>query len=1323
MGAKVQCENYFQVVFPNTNAGLDAGVNRSLIEAWPDCAGEETLKEKQFYSTLKQGTMAQCSENDFEILKHTMLKHEEVFRDQVHELHRLYQVQKLLMAELKKKDSNTSTLTCEPVQDGPFPMQVGSEPLESEEKSSFWGALGSSMTDKDGRDCRQNISGVDYMQNHRSSLFEKNLQLGLIPQGGNRTSRDIHNLQPSRARKWTFDLEQPADEYMDDEVANKNEEAKTLKREVKDVILEPGSLNYQSTTEPETEVQLTLKTGCEQGGRKNGRQNGAFIKLGIPEISKDKLEEHKQLRRPEEALFFPATSSRSDALSQEAVGRKMPVLSNQCFSRGPFNFDQEYKINAEWPSVSRTMSFQEQRESRYPWPKEGIYPGTVPQQLNSFFSLASAKGLDIDPSPTSKEGSLLCVSPKVITNSQKELHSTRPWRQACIPPETDSQKQNFDLQDKYLAQPYVNSASNVVNVKQKTSEPGMGTWYQNGNPVQHTHQQSQSTYNAGNPSIFGQSLCQTSPTIGFKTSQQQGAVLAFSASAPSSLAFPLHSLQECSRSVWATDFVGLSPAQGLEGLLDVDGKRGKEVDLTLGLSSGTMEDSRKDLHYCNATNKTEVAFINNNGQFEITNRHIHRDSMHLNGEVQRGQCFARNFIELPYTEMSSDKHLSEENGLEFSELLKSSSQGLLCRTGRGMVSTKQLADNLGEGGVSPSKKRISLVSDLLKDHDITNGDKGLKSDVLHVTEKGMHKSKNIFDFIDTTMNNSTAVLGTFGNSLDFRTGKNHSDKHWIVPTDPPKHEMKIETFKENINAVYGSCRGEELSANNSKQTFITENKFMPSTNKNVGEKLWEGTSLTLEFRVKGNGVEGSRQLEMEDRFALNNCSKARRVSTSGKTVPLTQDVSTGKFDKDGEKIIKFSPQFTISDINDGFEVTREGSSCTNNALLFDREKENDSEETFCCTTKKIVMTKDDTKKDVQSKEIDYAETSSGIHKANAQLPRHDRDLENCSRYTDVQRSSESNFESEVDTFQINATNGLSSSCSILENKRIGKSASRDSSINMDAANCLLKISSEKSSDRLGLDSLEFILASGVKSSLDWFADTVVSNADISVSTSVGHQEEADNPVSSSRSGSKAKRSEISEVSVPKENDCSPHASNALDFFESMTLMLEECNVDLDFKVYVSQEKESEKPSSPMNSMLKPPKRGKRRRDFQREILPSISSLSRQEITEDMQIIGGLIRSTGDAWHTGSTRRGSGKFSMTDDWFLPLTGRRSRNTSGFRANGGNMKRNNDCQTTRPCDQEVERLNTLSWTSSWGDTIRRRRMQRPRVSLPSLALNPV
>ncbi|KAH9313371.1 hypothetical protein KI387_028406, partial [Taxus chinensis] len=1202
-----------RVLFLNKNAGPDAGINRSLVEAWPDCAGEEILKENQFYSTLQQGIMGQCSENDFEMLKHTMLKHEEIFRDQVRELHRLYRMQKMLMAELKKKDSNTSTLTCGLVHDGPFSVHVGSESLKSEGKSGFWGTLSIPMINKDGRDCRQPISGVDYMQNQISGLFEQNLQMGLTTQEGKQSPRDLYNLQPSRARKWTFDLEQPADEYMDAEVANKNEEAKTLRRALKDDIKETGFLDDQSTAETESEVQLTLKTGCEKGGRENGRQSGACMELSIPEISRCELKEHKQfkLRHHEEALLFPTSSTRSEALTQEAVGNNMPVLSNQNFSRGPFSFDQEYKKNREWPSLSGTMLFQEQRESRYSWPKEGIFTGTIPQHKNTVFSYVSSNGLAIDPSPTSTTGSRLGVSLRVITNSHKELSPAGLWGHAedslCrfprgvhsqefrIQPETDPQMQNVDLQDNYLAHPFVTSASTAMNVKQKYPEFGMDTWYQNGNPVQHTRQESQSLYHAGSPSTFGQALCQGGPIVGLRTSQQQGAALALSSFGPSSSAFPSHSLQECSRPLWPTNFIGsIDPS-------NVESKMEKEVDLTLGLSSGIMEESKKGVHYSSATNKTEVSSYNNTEKFEIANKSMHQETMHLHGDVQREQCITRTFMELPYTEKTTVKHVSHENGFELSEIRNSSSQGIWYRKGHDTVSTKQLVDNLGEKSVSPTKEKISLGSDVLKVHDITNGEKGVDYDVAQTVEGGIYKSENILGFVDKRMNNSTAVWEKNANSQESRTGKNHADIHMFTTAEPAKHEMKIETFKENINAVYGPHKEVELGADS-------------LANKHVSENFWEGTSLALGIRAEGSSMDVSSQLETEDKFGLSSCSKVGRVSASGTLVSLTEAVSVGGVDKDGESLINFSPRITISDKNNGIEIN------TNNALHFGQERENGSKEALCCSNLEPVevLTKDDAKKDDQAKEMDCAEPASGTYKDNVQPSHQDRVLENCSQYMGVERSSGYNFESELDTYQINTAEDPSSSCPILECKGIGNSGSKNPSVNTDAANVLFKIASEKSSDRL--DSLKFLLASGVKGSLEWFADAVVSNADILESTSIRHREEADNPLSSTRSVSKAKPSQISEDSIPKTNDCSPHASNDIDFFESMTLMLEESNVDVDCKTYATQEEESEKPPSPVNPILKPPKRGKRRRDFQREILPSISSLSRQEITEDMQIM-------------------------------------------------------------------------------------------------------
>jgi hypothetical protein len=64
--------------------------------------------------------------------------------------------------------------------------------------------------------------------------------------------------------------------------------------------------------------------------------------------------------------------------------------------------------------------------------------------------------------------------------------------------------------------------------------------------------------------------------------------------------------------------------------------------------------------------------------------------------------------------------------------------------------------------------------------------------------------------------------------------------------------------------------------------------------------------------------------------------------------------------------------------------------------------------------------------------------------------------------------------------------------------------------------------------------------------------------------------------------------------------------------------------------------------SPVNLLTKP-KRGQQRkrrqkRDFQKDILPSISSLCRPEIIEDIQLLEGLVQTTGGSWESSFTRR-------------------------------------------------------------------------------------
>ncbi|KAK3222919.1 hypothetical protein Dsin_009944 [Dipteronia sinensis] len=103
-------------------------------------------------------------------------------------------------------------------------------------------------------------------------------------------------------------------------------------------------------------------------------------------------------------------------------------------------------------------------------------------------------------------------------------------------------------------------------------------------------------------------------------------------------------------------------------------------------------------------------------------------------------------------------------------------------------------------------------------------------------------------------------------------------------------------------------------------------------------------------------------------------------------------------------------------------------------------------------------------------------------------------------------------------------------------------------------------------------------------------------------------------------------------------------SEEFDYFESMTLKITETTeeeymptplVPENFKV-----EEAGTTVLPNRQRKGQARRGRQRRDFQRDILPGLASLSRHEVTEDLQTFGGLMRATGHSWHSGLTRRNS-----------------------------------------------------------------------------------
>ncbi|KAM0006919.1 hypothetical protein Hdeb2414_s0157g00817431 [Helianthus debilis subsp. tardiflorus] len=99
--------------------------------------------------------------------------------------------------------------------------------------------------------------------------------------------------------------------------------------------------------------------------------------------------------------------------------------------------------------------------------------------------------------------------------------------------------------------------------------------------------------------------------------------------------------------------------------------------------------------------------------------------------------------------------------------------------------------------------------------------------------------------------------------------------------------------------------------------------------------------------------------------------------------------------------------------------------------------------------------------------------------------------------------------------------------------------------------------------------------------------------------------------------------------------------DGMDYFEYMTLKLEDTEEKyVNYEpVIVEEQKEDENGCLSKRTARKGQgKRGRHRKDFQKDILPSIVSLSRREVTEDLQIFEEALSATGVSWQSSSSKR-------------------------------------------------------------------------------------
>ncbi|CAL1360313.1 unnamed protein product [Linum trigynum] len=209
MGTKVQRESYIPGYFQMRDLS-----DESNSCSWPQYYGDKTFANGQYYNGfLPRAITDTYSGYDKDLVKRTMLEHETIFRNQLYELHRLYRIQRDLMDEVKRKETpNRSRVQVEALlSSSPLASQVTSEDVRKWHIPGF--PLGNSVS------ARPSTSAIDNSNSPLSSVRGSSTYASPLPNKNGCTSKDVEILEsrPTKVRRKMFDLQLPANEYIDTE--------------------------------------------------------------------------------------------------------------------------------------------------------------------------------------------------------------------------------------------------------------------------------------------------------------------------------------------------------------------------------------------------------------------------------------------------------------------------------------------------------------------------------------------------------------------------------------------------------------------------------------------------------------------------------------------------------------------------------------------------------------------------------------------------------------------------------------------------------------------------------------------------------------------------------------------------------------------------------------------------------------------------------------------------------------------------------------------------------------------------------------------------
>ncbi|KAK7411376.1 hypothetical protein VNO78_02809 [Psophocarpus tetragonolobus] len=250
MSANRQCNGYFPGYHSPRDLVFDAEGS-----TWTSSNGN-TERENDCYhlGSLPLSSTCQLSGYNKELLKQTILKHEAIFRDQINELHRIYQKQRELMDEIKRIELHNHGLRLE---------------TSSSSCSLYYSQNLPWLTSQ------SSVLNAEGIQLPLASMQEKSQQLcsTLLPAPApppmaikeSFKHPKLSGLAYRKVGKKILDLQLPADEYIDSEGESSGDE-----RVIKDTTLSTYTLNGISKV-----VHVTVE-------KPYGTNSNDFADLNLP---------------------------------------------------------------------------------------------------------------------------------------------------------------------------------------------------------------------------------------------------------------------------------------------------------------------------------------------------------------------------------------------------------------------------------------------------------------------------------------------------------------------------------------------------------------------------------------------------------------------------------------------------------------------------------------------------------------------------------------------------------------------------------------------------------------------------------------------------------------------------------------------------------------------------------------------------------------------------------------------------------------------------------------------------------------------------------